>query len=120
MDYNEFSKHLASAKALEASRSFEQAQAGYRNLLANELDENQRASAFVGSASCFLSMSEPSKAVRALADLQIAELDQTAQAVVCNLLQGGSERLSLVNRASCSGSQDTPYVFDSRQAPGAW
>jgi tetratricopeptide (TPR) repeat protein len=99
MDYTEFSRHLASAEALEASRSFEQAQAGYRNLLANELDEDQRASALVGTAACFLWMSEPSKAVRALTDLQIEELDQTVQAVVCNVRAQAFHELGEYERA---------------------
>lgn len=99
MDYNEFSRLLASTKALEASRSFEQAQAEYKNLLAHELDENQHASALVGSAVCFMWMSEPSEAVRALDDLQIEELDQTVQAVVCNVRAHAFHELGEYERA---------------------
>jgi hypothetical protein len=44
-------------------------------------------------------MSEPSKAVRALTDLQIEELDQTVQAVVCNVRAQAFHELGEYERA---------------------
>jgi tetratricopeptide (TPR) repeat protein len=103
MDYAKFNSDMARVKSIEDDGFHEDAQKHYQSLLNKTLDINQHATVLIGMASCFLRALDASSAIHALDEICSQGLDETVQAVICNVKANAFHELGEFEEAITAG-----------------